>query len=643
MAGVLPSDERTAPDGSAPRPSNGHANLSADALALAAVYRVFPLGLDKRPLTEHGFREATSDLARVAEWWREHPRALIGVAVPDNTIVVDLDTYKPEYRHGHGLHLPATTMQETRRSGWQLFYRTDRPARQTEGEAAPAVDTRVGGKGYVVAWQPEVLLASLPETWTMAPEWVYDRPPRTKPGSMAPAMETRSAILTWLGTIAGRTTVTAAEYLALLRQARTDGRIVARDSARPWTDEDIGKLAEEAAKWEPTEEGEFVEELEPTRGLQFIRLVDIEPRYAEALRCGRYDPVDHTVLFGDGGTGKGIVVAYDVARLTREGETVLIIDYERHADTEWRPRIEAAGGELDRVFIVQPDGPIWDVADEIVDGIAELSVTWAVLDSVAYACVGMEPEKSITAIRYSMAIARFPVPIISLAHTTKVDADPKHPFGSAFWSNGARITIGMSAPDEHTRLLKNRKTNQRAAFAPIEVDWSWSETEVLPPTLIEKRAVLTVADRAWDALARPLTSEALLLSVNADGAKPTTLGSLKVMLSRSRRFVSTPAGWQRAPSGLIFSANEGANGDSSETGSEGANGSANGNANRVLETANETANGTLTDRGVSSTPTLKGVTANGEPTRPLKLSIDPDLAFGPLGATGPDSSKATSK
>ena len=51
------------------------------ALAYAGQARpVFPCGLDKKPLTEHGFKDATRDEATIRAWWAEHPGA--GIATP---------------------------------------------------------------------------------------------------------------------------------------------------------------------------------------------------------------------------------------------------------------------------------------------------------------------------------------------------------------------------------------------------------------------------------------------------------------------------------------------------------------------------------------------------------------------------------
>lgn len=204
------------------------------------------------------------------------------------------------------------------------------------------------------------------------------------------------------------------------------------------------------------------------------RLDEVESVEEEPLLLGRLHATDHTILFGDGGTGKGVIAAWWAAQLTRELKyRVLVVDYEAHAMHEWRPRVARFGGDLERVWIWQPIEPIWDIAMAIHALVAELEIDYVIVDSATYACLGEEVEKSVTAVKYSRAIAQIKSPLLTIAHVTKADADSaKHPFGSIFWSNGARLTVFVAADSDTTRLVETRKANQGQNYK-VQVDWSW--------------------------------------------------------------------------------------------------------------------------------------------------------------------------
>lgn len=206
-----------------------------------------------------------------------------------------------------------------------------------------------------------------------------------------------------------------------------------------------------------------------------VLLEDVEAVEPEPLIFDKVHPQEHTILFGDGGTGKGVIAAWFVARMTRMGMRVLVVDYEYHMNYEWRPRVEGFGGDMKLVAVVQPQRPIWEIAAWL-KGQAE-PYDYVVVDSVTYACVGEEVEKSVTATKYSMAINMLAKPVLSIAHVTKQDADPNHPFGSIFWSNGARVTIAVSrekpTDPASDRILRNPKTNQRGPFHPVALGWDW--------------------------------------------------------------------------------------------------------------------------------------------------------------------------
>jgi len=70
--------------------------LIDDALALAAAaWEVFPCrptGCQaKSPLTLHGHHDATMDPDVIKARWQRWPDAMIGAAVPDSLLVIDID------------------------------------------------------------------------------------------------------------------------------------------------------------------------------------------------------------------------------------------------------------------------------------------------------------------------------------------------------------------------------------------------------------------------------------------------------------------------------------------------------------------------------------------------------------------------
>ena len=101
------------------------------ALGLAARgIRVFPCKQDKTPYTEHGFKDASSGNALIAEWWTRWPGALIGVPTGEvsSLDVLDLDAkhvkartwWRENYRR-----FPRTRIHRTRAGGLHLLFKHD--------------------------------------------------------------------------------------------------------------------------------------------------------------------------------------------------------------------------------------------------------------------------------------------------------------------------------------------------------------------------------------------------------------------------------------------------------------------------------------------------------------------------------------
>ena len=143
----------------------------SQALHLAAMgWPVFPCR-GKVPMTSHGFKDGTLDPEQIRAWWTSKPLATIGVALPVGTMAVDVDDV--DDFAAAALPLPEGPGQATPSGGYhRLLNIGERAAKQTQGHF-PGADTRVGGKGYVIAWEPWQwrTVDALPP----APDWALAR------------------------------------------------------------------------------------------------------------------------------------------------------------------------------------------------------------------------------------------------------------------------------------------------------------------------------------------------------------------------------------------------------------------------------------------------------------------------------------
>jgi GNAT superfamily N-acetyltransferase len=150
--------------------------LDAALAAAGRGWRVFPLCPGRkqpRRAAADWETRATTDPARIARWWSQHPRDNVAIATgPSGLVVVDLDVAKrgeapppelPDARGGwdvlvalglrHGQAFERTFSVATPSGGRHLYYRAPKgggPWRNTAGRLGWHIDTRAHG-GYVVA------------------------------------------------------------------------------------------------------------------------------------------------------------------------------------------------------------------------------------------------------------------------------------------------------------------------------------------------------------------------------------------------------------------------------------------------------------------------------------------------------------
>lgn len=116
----------------------------------------------KRPLIDGGFVAASNNPARIEEWWRHWPSALIGVATGQSGLaVLDVDIkdpvkYGPDSLDELGRSiLDDTWIAHTASGGFHVYYRRgDLEIPASHGKLGPGLDV-LGLTGYVIAPSPD--------------------------------------------------------------------------------------------------------------------------------------------------------------------------------------------------------------------------------------------------------------------------------------------------------------------------------------------------------------------------------------------------------------------------------------------------------------------------------------------------------
>ena len=177
-----------------------------------------------------------------------------------------------------------------------------------------------------------------------------------------------------------------------------------------------------------------------------------------------------SILFGDGGTGKSYLALYLAGRMAEKGVSVMLADWELCGD-DHRDRLERLFPDgMPRILYARCEKPLDFEADRLRRVVKENGIQFSVFDSIAFASDG-PPEAAEVAGRYFRAVRQIGGGSLHVAHVTNGENADKKPFGSAFWSNGARATWYVkqdeaSAGSDALQIgLFNRKGEPRAVAA----------------------------------------------------------------------------------------------------------------------------------------------------------------------------------
>jgi hypothetical protein len=141
---------------------------------------VFPCRPDKSPLTQHGFKDATTDPARIHAYWTRWPGANIGIPTGKASGLLVLDEDRTGALSELPGELPATTTARTGGGGLHMLYRypAGEVIRNSASKLGAGIDVR-GEGGYVIA----------PPSRTTGPyEWIERLPPADPPAWLLEAL-----------------------------------------------------------------------------------------------------------------------------------------------------------------------------------------------------------------------------------------------------------------------------------------------------------------------------------------------------------------------------------------------------------------------------------------------------------------------
>lgn len=153
-------------------------------------------------------------------------------------------------------------------------------------------------------------------------------------------------------------------------------------------------------------------------------------------------------IFGDGGSAKSLL-ALAAGRAIHTGQPfagmvperprrVGLLDWEMDAHAH-RDRLARLGGDpIPDMVYVPCARPLAEDVDRLRRIIAQRQLEFLIVDSVALSCDG-PPEAAEVANRWFGALRELALPVLAVAHVNR-SGDTDRPFGSAFWSNGFRLT-----------------------------------------------------------------------------------------------------------------------------------------------------------------------------------------------------------
>ena len=284
----------------------------------------------KNPITPNGWKDASIDPEIIAAWYKGHQDAGVGIVVPEELCVVDVDSFESKRAlHAFGMDLPATLSDYSGREGGEhWWYRVDRKASVSRSIGViDGVDIIVNG--YVVA-PPSLHQTGRRYKWkdgfstnaiADAPEWIYTVSSQFEKENFK--IEPDKLLE---GVPIGQRNIALFRYACRLRNVPGIGlkeaKILVKQvaEASEYKEEDTGKLVERV--WKRYGAPDLEEERVRIWSLADLQAADIPPaKYAvfESVKGGKRGllPIGgYTILSSPPKVGKSALAAFIVRHVS---------------------------------------------------------------------------------------------------------------------------------------------------------------------------------------------------------------------------------------------------------------------------------------------------------------------------------------
>jgi Bifunctional DNA primase/polymerase, N-terminal/AAA domain/Primase C terminal 1 (PriCT-1) len=318
----------------------------------------------KHPRTRNGLNDATTDTARVMDWWTRAPGANVGIATGaiSGVVVLDIDIStggspslaKLERTYGR---LPQTTKVLTGSGGFHYYFRhPGGTIRNSAGTLGNGIDVRADG-GYVIA-PPSIHKSNRSYQWLHSldeladmPEWLLGLITITATGRR----NGHSLPLAGVAIPEGRRNADLASLAGAMRNRGMEelemaAALLVTNQHRcrpPLSDDEVRSIAASISRYRSGHDSEA----------EWVTLDAIEMRSISFIDRPLLQRDAFHLFVGRKGVGKGTYIADTAARVTRgelgEKRKVLWIGTEDSAAVDIKPRLVAAGGDPARVAIVK--------------------------------------------------------------------------------------------------------------------------------------------------------------------------------------------------------------------------------------------------------------------------------------------------